>query len=134
MYWLRGLYIHLILQSQIEMNLNKQTMPNSNTYALQSISQIPLGEEIRNTSQTAINVLKDRLHILQDLAPTKVQNKVFPTCNKFVSDVEGFLISLSSENQQETLFFSDLVIAATRPWEAWDTLNGKLFSFQKNPH
>ena len=67
-----------------------------------------------------VKVLKERLAILERTAPDQVKQSVFERCKQFVDE----FISLVAEARDDLDFLVDLVIAASRPWEAWISSEG----------
>ena len=67
-----------------------------------------------------VKVLKDRLAVLERTAPDNVKEYVFERCKRFVDE----FVSLVAEARDDLDFLVDLVIAASRPWEAWTSSEG----------
>ena len=67
-----------------------------------------------------VKVLKERLAILERTAPDQVKQDVFERCKQFVDE----FVSLVAEARDDLDFLVDLVIAASRPWEAWISSEG----------
>ena len=75
-----------------------------------------------------VKVLKERLAILERTAPDQVKQDVFDRCKQFVDE----FVSLVAEARDDLDFLVDLVIAASRPWEAWTSSEGPSMFPMKN--
>lgn len=71
--------------------------------------------------------MKERLAILELTAPDQVKAEIFEGCTKLVDE----FVSLVAEARDDLDFLVDLVIAASRPWEAWTSSEGPYISNEK---